>query len=81
VYISVESYYKNMIPYPDCYFGSDPASPKVTISVWQNDKLIGSIYQKPIHNPYYFKLSAEGDTYTYSAGDVITVRVDWDWER
>ena len=71
LYISVESYYINMIPsscYPYPYIGNFAI---YDLSIYKNGKIIFQVQNHPEPIPEYFQLTADN----YKAGDVISLNV------
>lgn len=70
IYITVESYYLDMIP-EACYSDKENPHPFVDIEIYQNDKLVGQYLRKPEFQPYWFTVHLG----KYRKGDVFTIKV------
>lgn len=74
IYISVESYYLDMIP-EACYKDSQAAFPYVDIQIYKNNKLVDSFLRKPEFQPFWYT-AQQSD---YGIGDTFTISVQYDW--
>ena len=74
IYISVESYYLDMIP-ASCYNDEDEAYPDLTIIISKNGVRQDIYVKKPEFQPYWFSIP---DT-RYEAGDLFEVTVQYFW--
>lgn len=79
IYISVESYYHNMIPSPECHSGTPTLKvPYVDLVLYKNGDQIGGIDMKPMHNSFSFILDDDHKN-SYEAGDELKLTVKWNW--
>ena len=74
IYISVESYFVDMIP-EACFKNGQSPYPYVDIFIFHNNVLVDKYIQKPEFQPFWYT-AQQG---RYKSGDSFTIKVQYNW--
>ena len=83
IFISLESYHKNMIPSPSCYdnmTAENEKDPRVDFVIYRNDEEIAGFRYYRMHTTKSIALS-DNHWRTFEAGDTFKITVIWDWRE